>query len=573
MTIQVWERERILYEHRPLGGCRDTLPFSHFHNPLPQDLSWGIDLSIFLCANEMGVGSLSVLAKHPQWGSKRQSNPSLNFESKGYLTPSLRLPHTRAGGGDRGFSPGPPGRQARGHPPPPRSPLSRCPQAMVSESPGPGARVPWRRSDEALRVNVGGVRRRLSARALARFPGTRLGRLQAAASEEQARRLCDDYDAAAREFYFDRHPGFFLGLLHFYRTGRLHVLDELCVFAFGQEADYWGLGESALAACCRARYLERRVTRPRDWDEDSDTPSSVDPCPDEISDVQRELARYGAARCGRLRRRLWLTMENPGYSLPSKLFSCVSIGVVLASIAAMCIHSLPEYQAREAAAAVAAVAAGRSPDGVRDDPVLRHLEYFCIAWFSFEVSSRLLLAPSTRNFFCHPLNLIDIVSVLPFYLTLLAGVALGNRRGASGEDLGDLGKVVQVFRLMRIFRVLKLARHSTGLRSLGATLKHSYREVGILLLYLAVGVSVFSGVAYTAEKEEDVGFDTIPACWWWGTKALEAAVRNSDPREFEDLQSSVDGVSEVSLETSRETSQEGRSTDLEAQAPRGSPDS
>lgn len=73
---------------------------------------------------------------------------------------------------------------------------------------------------------------------------------------------------------------------------------------------------------------------------------------------------------------------------------------------------------------------------------------------------------------------------------------------------------------MRIFRVLKLARHSTGLRSLGATLRHSYREVGILLLYLAVGVSVFSGIAYTAEYEEDVGLDTIPACWWWGTVSM-----------------------------------------------------
>ena len=51
-------------------------------------------------------------------------------------------------------------------------------------------------------------------------------------------------------------------------------------------------------------------------------------------------------------------------------------------------------------------------------------------------------------------------------------------------------------------------------------MQHSYREVGILLLYLGVGVSVFSGMAYTAEYEEDVGLDTIPACWWWGTVSM-----------------------------------------------------
>lgn len=157
----------------------------------------------------------------------------------------------------------------------------------------------------------------------------------------------------------------------------------------------------------------------------------------------------------------------------------------------------------------------------------------------------------------------------------------------------------------------------TCLSMLYIVFQHSYREVGILLLYLAVGVSVFSGVAYTAEEENE-GFETIPACWWWGTvsmttvgygdvvpetvagklaasgcilggilvvalpitiifnkfshfyrrqKALEAAVRSSGQRAFEDLLSSVDGVSEVSLETSQETSQEGRSTDLDTQAP------
>lgn len=187
----------------------------------------------------------------------------------------------------------------------------------------------------------------------------------------------------------------------------------------------------------------------------------------------------------------------------------------------------------------------------------------------------------------------------------------------------DLPLLLSVPQFPHLFDTRSVGPPSSDLAS-HILFQHSYREVGILLLYLAVGVSVFSGVAYTAEKEEDVGFDTIPACWWWGTvsmttvgygdvvpvtvagklaasgcilggilvvalpitiifnkfshfyrrqKALEAAVRNCDPREFEDLLSSVDGVSEVSLETSRATSQEGRSTDLEAQAPTGPPDS
>uniref|UniRef100_A0A8B9T1L2 Delayed-rectifier potassium channel regulatory subunit KCNS1 n=1 Tax=Anas platyrhynchos TaxID=8839 RepID=A0A8B9T1L2_ANAPL len=389
--------------------------------------------------------------------------------------------------------------------------------------------------EDVININVGGLRRRLSSSALSKFPDTRLGRLLSCDSEESILQLCDDYDVSAREFYFDRNPGFFLYVLHFYQTGKLHVMEELCVFSFCQEIEYWGINEFFLDSCCSYRYHERKL----------------------------EGEQRG--------HRLWLTMENPGYSIPSKLFSFVSISVVLVSIATMCIHSMPEYQEADEAG------------NVLDEAVLHKLEYFCISWFTFEVSSRLLLSPNPKKFFKHPLNLIDIVSV--------------------DSELGNLGKVVQVFRLMRIFRVLKLARHSTGLRSLGATLKHSYREVGILLLYLAVGVSVFSGVAYTAEKEEDVGFDTIPACWWWGTvsmttvgygdvvpvtvagklaasgcilggilvvalpitiifnkfshfyrkqKALEAAVRNSEKKDAEDTEScsSHDRDSEALSETS-----------------------
>ncbi|XP_043946015.1 potassium voltage-gated channel subfamily S member 1 [Protopterus annectens] len=357
--------------------------------------------------------------------------------------------------------------------------------------------------DQDININVGGLKRKLSSSFLSRFPDTRLGRLLTCDSEESILQVCDDYDVTAKEFYFDRNPGLFPYVMHFYQTGKLHIMEELCVFSFSQEIEYWGINEFFLDSCCSYRYHERKLENHcRNWDEESEV-SSVDTSVDEISDFNLDVLRFNTLRWGHIRKRLWLTMENPGYSIPSKLFSFISISVVLISIATMCINSMSSYQVLD------------ENDNEQDDPILQKLEYVCISWFTFEVISRLLLAPNLKKFFKHPLNLIDIVSILPFYFTLLLDLFIGKN-----SELGNLGKVVQVLRLMRIFRVLKLARHSTGLRSLGATLKHSYREVGILLLYLAVGVSVFSGVAYTAEMDEDVGLDTIPACWWWGTVSM-----------------------------------------------------
>ncbi|XP_078506588.1 delayed-rectifier potassium channel regulatory subunit KCNS1 isoform X1 [Lissotriton helveticus] len=358
--------------------------------------------------------------------------------------------------------------------------------------------------DYVVNINVGGMKKKLRSNALSKFPETRLGRLVSCNSEESILQICDDYDINASEFYFDRNPGLFLYVLNFYKTGKLHVMEELCVYSFSQELEYWGINDFFLDTCCSHHYHERKFENNfHNWDEESEASSVVDTTPDEISDINQDLHHFDNLCCGNLRKRLWLTMENPGYSIPSKLFSFVSISVVLISIATMCINSMPEYQLLD------------EDDKEVDDPVLQVLEYICISWFTFEVSSRLLLAPDLKKFFKHPLNLIDIGSVLPIYFTLLVDMTIG-----SEYELGNLGKVVQVFRLMRIFRVLKLARHSTGLRSLGATLKHSYREVGMLLLYLAVGVCVFSGMAYTAEMDEDAGFDTIPACWWWGTVSM-----------------------------------------------------
>ncbi|XP_005997587.1 potassium voltage-gated channel subfamily S member 3a [Latimeria chalumnae] len=357
--------------------------------------------------------------------------------------------------------------------------------------------------EDLVNLNVGGFKQRVDQSTLLRFPHTRLGKLLTCHSEESILELCDDYNVADKEYYFDRNPSLFRYVLNFYYTGKLHVMEEQCVFSFCQEIEYWGINKLFIDSCCSNRFQERKEdVSEKDWDQKSD--GSTDTSFEDLSAFDKELEKFDGAWCSNIRRTIWVTMENPAHSLFGKIFAVCSLSVVLISIVAMCIHSMPEFQHVD------------TSDRELEDPILSAVEIVCIAWFTIEFVVRFAVAPCRRKFSKNPLNVIDFVSVLPFYATLAI-----DTKNEESEDLENVGKVVQILRLMRIFRILKLARHSVGLRSLGATLRHSYEEVGLLLLFLAVGISIFSVLTYAVEKDEDDSeLDTIPICWWWATISM-----------------------------------------------------
>jgi potassium voltage-gated channel Shaker-related subfamily A protein 1 len=146
------------------------------------------------------------------------------------------------------------------------------------------------------------------------------------------------------------------------------------------------------------------------------------------------------------------------------------------------------------------------------------IETVCIVWFTSELLVRFAAAPDHVAFFLNAMNIIDLLAIAPYFITLATIFADEGRSNNQAMSLA----VLRVIRLVRVFRIFKLSRHSKGLQILGQTIRASMRELGLLIFFLFICVILFSSAVYFAEADpsHESQFRSIPDAFWWAVVTM-----------------------------------------------------
>jgi voltage-gated potassium channel len=130
-------------------------------------------------------------------------------------------------------------------------------------------------------------------------------------------------------------------------------------------------------------------------------------------------------------------------------------------------------------------------------------EWIFTLLFTIEYIVRVLVVRRKRNYVLSFFGIVDLLSLLPTYLSL---VLVGSQ----------YLMVIRVLRLLRMFRVLKMARHFGQANVLLNALRASSPKIAVFLFAILTLVSIEGTVMYLLEGAHNPGFSSIPQSIYWG---------------------------------------------------------
>ena len=136
------------------------------------------------------------------------------------------------------------------------------------------------------------------------------------------------------------------------------------------------------------------------------------------------------------------------------------------------------------------------------------LEWIFTIFFTIEYLLRLYCVYSPLKYAKSFYGIIDIVAIMPTYLTLVLP-------GGYHSLL-----VIRALRLLRVFRIFKLAHFLKEGHVIIAALKASRAKITVFLVFILLIVMIMGSLMYLIESEQNTGFTSIPRSIYWAIVTL-----------------------------------------------------
>ncbi|KAI9341075.1 hypothetical protein BD770DRAFT_447831 [Pilaira anomala] len=208
-----------------------------------------------------------------------------------------------------------------------------------------------------------------------------------------------------------------------------------------------------------------------------------------------------------LKRKLYLLLEDPSSSNSAFWVNVVVSVLIVVSAIMTTVETIPAFRSSES------------------DQVWFHMEVMMVALFSVEYGLRVFAHSDSFSmlgkFFKSPLTIIDFISIVPFYIEIIA------RRDTTLEFR------YLILRLFRLFRLFKTYKYTNSIvmtiEVMVIAFRRSRDALYALFFFLITCVVLFSTLLYFAERgiwDENLltfvdpngnpsSFDSIPATFWF----------------------------------------------------------
>ncbi len=189
----------------------------------------------------------------------------------------------------------------------------------------------------------------------------------------------------------------------------------------------------------------------------------------------------GASLRDRFWRVVFLSDTRPG-----RVFDLVLLFLIATSVLVVMLETVPEIQARHGG-------------------LFRRLEWIFTILFTLEYVLRIWLVRKKTAYLFSFYGVIDFISILPTYLTLLV------------PGMQFL-LVVRILRLLRVFRVMKMARYLGEANYILNAMQASLPKITVFL-FIVLSITIILGTGmYVIEGlvAGNPGYNSVPQSVYWG---------------------------------------------------------